>query len=194
MQHSYEQLEPAELVRLAGARDQAAWRELVRRYAPLVWRVARSHRLDAADAGDVCQNTWLTLADRLGRIQDPERIAGWLATTARREALRVIRSRRREVDPSCLIEFLADTAVDRCPESRVLRTVRDRLLWRAFALLPERCQRLLAILSHAPGTSYEQVAAALGIKPGSIGQSRGRCLAELRRRLAVVGVTEGAAG
>jgi len=194
MRPGYDQLEPAELLGLIRNRDQAAWNELVHRYAPLVWRVAMSHRLDPADANDVSQHTWITLADRLGSIRDPDRLPGWLATTARRESLRVIKSRGREPHSTCFLESVPETATERCPEPRALRNARDRLLWRAFAALPDRCQRLLGLLAHAPGLSYAQLAHAVGMKPGSIGPSRGRCLHELRRKLAVLGLTEGAVG
>jgi RNA polymerase sigma factor (sigma-70 family) len=177
------------LLDLARQHDQSAWNELVRRYTPLVWRVATAHRLDPADAADVCQHTWITLADALPTIRDAARLPGWLVTTARREALRILKSRTREVP-------LPDTVSksDLCPETHALLSARDRLLWRAFAALSERCQRILGILAHTPDVSYAQVAHALGIKIGSVGQSRTRCLHELRRKLAILGLTEGAAG
>jgi RNA polymerase sigma factor (sigma-70 family) len=194
MRPGYHQLEPAELLHRARDHDQSAWNELVSRYAPLVWRVAMSHRLDPADAHDVSQHTWITLGERLDRIRDPDRLPGWLATTARREALRVAKSRSREVHSTCFLDSIPETAVDCCPEPHALHSARDRLLWRAFAALPDRCQRLLGLLAHAPGLSYARLAHALGMKLGSVGPSRGRCLHELRRKLAVLGVTEGAAG
>ncbi|HET9141893.1 sigma-70 family RNA polymerase sigma factor [Actinophytocola sp.] len=175
-----------DLVLLARARDQAAWHELVRRYAPVVWRVAAAHRLGAADRNDVSQNTWVALAEHLARLRRPDRLAGWLATTARREALRV-RPPDRPVELPDLIE---DPCPDHRPEQRAMRSARDRLLWRAFAALPDRCQRLLWLLAHAPDLSYAQVARSIGTKPGSIGPTRGRCLHELRRELARVGLSE----
>src|SRR5258705_49296 len=89
--------EVAELVRAAAEGDQAAWNGLVDRYNGLVWSVARSHRLAMADASDVVQTTWLRLVEHLGRLQDPERVGAWLATTARREALRALRHSARQV-------------------------------------------------------------------------------------------------
>lgn len=194
MRPGYDQLEPAELLDLARDRDQSAWNELVCRYAPLVWRVALSYRLDPADAADVSQHTWITLADNLGKIRDARRLPGWLATTARRESLRLLKSRTREVHAEALLGAVPETAVDLYPEAHALLTARDRLLWRAFAALPERCQRILGILAHAPGISYADVAQVVGMKLGSVGPSRGRCLHELRRNLAELGLTEGAAG
>jgi len=80
-----------ELVRSARAGKVEAWNAIVDRFAGLVWAIARRHRLSDADAADVSQTTWLRLVEHLDRIEDPDRIGGWLATTARRESLRVLR-------------------------------------------------------------------------------------------------------
>ncbi|HEV2783058.1 MAG TPA: sigma-70 family RNA polymerase sigma factor [Actinophytocola sp.] len=194
MTRPYDQLAPGELLRLARGRDQAAWNEIVRRYGPVVWRVAMAQRLDPADAKDVSQNTWFALAERLDRIREPERLAAWLATTARREALRVHDLRRLEARPSWWPDDLEDPDAECWPEPHVLRSTRDRLLWRAFAELPDRCRRLLGLLAHAPDLSYAQLGRALGMKAGSVGPARGRCLYELRRRLAVLGYGEETVG
>lgn len=171
----------ADLVADAGRGDQRAWRELVDRFSKLVWSVARSHRLDHADAADVCQTTWLRLAEHLHTLRDPARLPGWLATTARRESLRVIAGRRRETPDPMPGEPDPDPGYG--PETLVLIDDRDTRLWQAFDGLSERCRQLLKILSSAPEMSYSDVGSVLGIPIGSIGPTRGRCLDILRRRL-----------
>jgi hypothetical protein len=47
------------------------------------------------------------------------------------------------------------------------------------------------MLAADPPPSYEEVGAALDMKIGSIGPTRGRCLEQLRERLAAVGITAG---
>lgn len=194
----HDPLDTAELVQLARNRDQDAWNELVRRYAGLVWRVTTAHRLDPADAKDVSQNTWFALAEQLPRLRDPERLAGWLATTARRECQRLLTVRRREVPIGTWPDSLAER--DSCPdatgwpEPRTLRTARDRLLWQAFGALPERCRQLLSLWVHSPELSYAQLGRALGMPTGSLGPTRGRCLHHLRRQLAVLGLASGEVG
>ena len=85
----------AGLVRRAADGDAAAWDALVDAYGSMVWSVARSYRLGDADAADVFQSTWLHLLEHIHRLHDPGRIAGWLATTARRAALRIARHNAR---------------------------------------------------------------------------------------------------
>jgi RNA polymerase sigma factor (sigma-70 family) len=169
-----------ELIRRASRGDENAWHELVHRHAPVVWSVTRAHRLRGADAADASQNTWAALAEHLPRLRDPDRLAGWLATTARRECLRILLQGRREVP-------LDDLEIGAYEEPEILRTARDRLLWQAFATLPGRCRQLLGLLAHAPELTYVQLSRALGIKVNSIGQTRGRCLDVLRRRLIALG-------
>src|SRR3954470_24288197 len=123
MVRSRHMAEVAELVRAAADGDQAAWHGLVDRYNGLVWSVARAHRLSTVDASDVVQTTWLRLVEHLGRLQDPERVGAWLATTARRECLRTLRHSARQVPTEEVPEVVADAHV----ESALLVKERDRL-------------------------------------------------------------------
>ena len=167
-----------DLVRGAAAGDQAAWNELVERFQGLVWATARSYRLSRADAADVAQTTWLRLVENLDRIREPERLAGWLATTARREALRHLRLHGRELasDEADLFESPVDDPL----EVALLAEERDTALWRAFAQLSERCQTLLRLLVSEDEPSYEAISAALDMPIGAIGPTRMRCLDKLR--------------
>ena len=85
------------LVEAAAAGEPQAWRELIDRYAVLIRSVCRNHRLCDADGEDVAQLTWLRAVEHIGRLRDPERFGAWLATTARRECLRVLHASKRVV-------------------------------------------------------------------------------------------------
>jgi RNA polymerase sigma factor (sigma-70 family) len=175
--------EPATLLAAARAGDQRAWDKLVERYGGLVWTVARSFRLSAADAADVSQTTWLRLVEQLDRIRDPERIGAWLVTTARREALAALSRAGRDLptaDPQVLEPRATTTeSVD----ANILRSERDSDLWRAIVGLPDNCQQLLRLLMMEPVPGYAEVSATLDIPIGSIGPTRARCLEHLRRRV-----------
>jgi len=168
---------------LAGARagDAAAWDRLVERYSGLIWAIARAHRLDAATASDVSQVTWLRLVEHLDTVREPERLGAWLATTARRECLRAIRAGRRDVLVDDDAVFERDQSRLAGPEEAVLGSERDAALRRALESLPDRCHRLLRLLLAVPAPSYDEVSAALEMPVGSIGPTRARCLACLRR-------------
>ena len=81
-----------DLVTRARNRDKQAWDDLVERYAPLIWSICRRHQLGDADADIVGQNVWLQLVHRLETLHDPAALAGWLATTTRRECVRALRT------------------------------------------------------------------------------------------------------
>ena len=172
----------AELLARADAGDQTAWSAIVDRYTNLLWSVARAYRLDSADAADVVQTAWLRLVKNLGRIHDPERLPGWLVTTARRECLRILKRAGRE-----LVGDADDAALEIADEqapaldTRLLEDERDVELWRCFARLPQRCQQLLRVLMATEPPAYAEVSAALGMPVGSIGPTRMRCLDRLRQ-------------
>ena len=134
-----------------------------------------------ADAHDAVQMTWLRLVENLDRISDPERLAAWLATTARRECLQLLRkARRNRIDAGA--NALDDVADAGAPiDADLLLDERDRALWRAVASVSERCQRLLRVLMASPPPAYKEVAAALGMSIGTIGPTRQRCLDRLRQ-------------
>ncbi|MFD1151376.1 RNA polymerase sigma factor [Saccharothrix hoggarensis] len=171
-----------ELIFRARAGDASAWNEIVRRYARLVWAVPRSHRLSPDDAADVCQAAWLALAENLARIERPERLGAWLVTTARREALTVLRLRGRER----VVHDLGDVPDDALsPEDTALAGDAGPRLWRAYVTLTDRCREILRLAAFAPDLTFAQVAAAVGVPVNSLGATRGRCLAVLRRRIGV---------
>ena len=178
----------AALLAAAGRDDQNAWDLLVGRFNRLLWAIARSFRMDEASAADAVQVTWLRLVENLDRIDNPEKLGGWLATTMRRECLGQLRWARRE-RPSLPSTWLDDAADEARPlDAALLDDERDAALWRVFATITERCQQLLRILMATPPPSYVEVAAALDIPIGSIGPTRQRCLGQLRRAAAADGV------
>ena len=151
----------------------------------MVWAVARAHRLCDADAADASQATWLKLLEHVGSIKDPAALGGWLATTARRECLRILRNAAR-VDPLADAPETADGGPGL--DARLLAGERDAHLWRAFEALGPRDQALLRMLAADPAPSYEEIGAALDMPIGSIGPTRARALARLRRAIDRLGV------
>jgi RNA polymerase sigma factor (sigma-70 family) len=179
----------AGLVERAAGGDRAAWEALVARFSGLIWTIARSHGLGSADAGEVSQTTWLKLFEHLDSILHPERVGAWLATTARRESLRLLRMRDRLSMVSTDLEASVDLSVEEPQGKAVMQQERDQLLHRAFARLPARAQVLLTMLSREPAMSYQEVSLALAMPIGSIGPTRARCLDTLRHHAAALGLS-----
>ena len=171
-----------DLVNLAAAGDQRAWNSLVGAFGPMIWAIARAHRLGDADAADVSQATWLALFEHLGRLNDPARVGAWLGTTARRECLRVLRDKERRIPVGD--DLPEPESADPAPGDMLLVSERDAAFWRSFARLRASDQALLRLLTADPAPAYEEISAALDMPIGSIGPTRQRALARLREQLA----------
>lgn len=175
----------ARLVKAAADGDAGAWGQLVDRFASLLWSVCRKYRLTEEDAADVVQLTWLRLLEHLDRIRDPQRLAGWLATTCRHECQALLRKSRssRSVEPEQMDRLADDGSL---VDEPLLTAEEHAALWQAFQLLSEWCQRVLRelIVDAEDGPpSYRLAAARLQSPPGSLGPTRARCLTQLRKLL-----------
>jgi RNA polymerase sigma factor (sigma-70 family) len=168
------------LVRRAAGGDRQAWEGLVVQYARLIWSITVDFKLTESDAADVAQTTWLRLLQHIDRIEHPDRVGSWLAATARNECLRSLASRKRVILGHDEVE--SDVAVARGPEidERLLADERAQVVRDALSRLPRRWQRLLELLMADPPASYADISDELGLPIGSIGPTRGRCLARLR--------------
>jgi RNA polymerase sigma factor (sigma-70 family) len=177
--------EVAALVRDAAQGDHHSWDTLVREFSGMIWAIARAHRLSDATAADVAQTTWLRLFEHLTDLQDPTRAGAWLATTARRECLRVIRDAQRNVT---LDDAIPDReSSDPTPADALLLAERQAAVVRAFGRLRPRDRDLLRLLMVEPRLDYQEISLTLGIPIGSIGPTRARALERLKHSLANAG-------
>jgi RNA polymerase sigma factor (sigma-70 family) len=170
----------ASLVRRAAEGDRHAWERLVDQYARLIWSITVDFKLTESDAADVAQTTWLRLLQHIDRIEYPDRIGSWLAATARNECLRSLAARKRVVlrhedEELQSVTVFAPEIDDRLLAEEQAQVVRD-----ALSRLPRRWQRLLEMLMADPPVPYTEISDQLGLPIGSIGPTRGRCLAQLR--------------
>jgi RNA polymerase sigma factor (sigma-70 family) len=162
--------------------EHAALDDLVRSLTPVLWHVVRAYGLEKEQAEDVVQTAWLTLVRRHETIADPQAVAAWLTTTARREAWRVSRVSSRAVP-------LGDEVIEaRVPhqkdaESEVVTNDEQDRLWAHVSQLSPRCQRLMRIVAFDDRPDYAGIAQELGMPIGSIGPTRGRCLDKLKHLL-----------
>ncbi len=183
-----EALSHGDLLVLAAKGERSAWDALVDRFGQMVWSVARGFRLDEATAKDVTQTVWLRLVENIDSIDDPERLPGWLATTARREALRVAKTRERDV-PS---DFEFDVE-DRVPslDEMLIDEEESRLVVRAFKTLDDACRELLRLMTIEPPLSYEELSEMTGRPIGSLGPTRARCLEKLKSAMSRITGADG---
>jgi RNA polymerase sigma factor (sigma-70 family) len=169
----------AQVVMQARDGSSEAWHILIQRFSGLVAAIARRCRLNDADVAEVSQTTWLRLVENIDRIHQPERLGAWLATTSRRESLRIA-TRRAVVSADDVMYLRADEELDPL-DAALLRDEQVKAIRLAAERLPERCLRLLGLLMSDVDLPYKEIAEQLSMPIGSIGPTRGRCLEHLRQ-------------
>lgn len=160
----------------------------VREATPLLWNIVRAQGVERDEAEDVVQGVWLALVRHVDTLRDPQALLKWLVVTARRSAWQTTRRRREDdrrsvVLPDDVDRMPALTSREPSPDEPVLLAERDRVLWRCFQALPDRCRTILRSVALADRPDYRRIAEEIGMRVTSVGTTRGRCLAQLRALL-----------
>ena len=179
----------AELLgRFTADADGPAFTELVRRYGPLVWRVARGVTRHGPAAEDVFQATFLALVRHTAAVRRADALAGWLHRTAYRLALRARRAEAGRLPTLAPDEPHApDDPLDRMTARELLAAVDEEI-----QALPA-AYRTAVVLCGVQGLSHTEAAARLGWSAGSVKGRLERARARLRVRLEARGLAAPAA-
>jgi RNA polymerase sigma factor (sigma-70 family) len=188
----------ASLVASAIEGNEQAWSVLVERLQRVVWKSVNMMTFDRDVRDDAFAATWLRLAERLATIREPEKLPGWLTTTACNEVRQILRQRGRyTTTPSVersgaaatpAVNALFDSiAGDDGNHSREIeRDESRRDVRNAFARLDPPCRELITLLVLAdPPVPYDEASERLGRPIGSLGPSRKRCLDKIKTLLEV---------
>ncbi len=171
----------AGLVEKARQGDADGWEELVARFGGMIAATGRRFRLTTPDVAELQQTTWLRLVENLHRIEQPERIGGWLATTARRESLQLLkRASKYHSGADQMLANMPDRHLPE-PDARPIAEEREAVVRAAWDRLKPRCQQLLSLLMSDDPMGYKDLSKLLEMPVGSIGPTRARCLEHLRR-------------
>jgi RNA polymerase sigma factor (sigma-70 family) len=167
-----------DLVAQARLGNASAWKSLLDRLKGVVWRATADVGLAFEDREDVFAATFFRLVEHLNNIREPEKLPGWLATTARNE-VKQLRQTKRRLEPRSVIEPCVVTAAAGVDEG-LLDGELLVALQSAFLRLGQPCQELLRLASAVPPLSYDEISELTGIARGSLGPKRQRCLDHLR--------------
>ena len=168
----------AELTEAALAGDERAWKTLVDTLKGVVWKALYSFDMSEDDRKDAFASTFFRLYERLGTIREPEKLPGWLATTARNEAHTVLRRKGRLV-PVADLPLPAFGGPEH--DEGLLDDELHLALRSAFASLPAKAQAILRLVCADPPISYDEISQILDMPRGSIGSLRRRYLELLRK-------------
>ena len=135
------------------------------------------------------QTTWLRLVQHVDTVRNPDAIGAWLETTARHESLRVLKKNSREhpTDDDGVFDAPAPP-VDERPAQPAERCATALAV--ALEQLPGQQRELVSLLFADSAPRYAEISRALGMPIGSIGPTRARTLARLRRNRHLAALAE----
>jgi RNA polymerase sigma factor (sigma-70 family) len=169
----------AELVLRCQRGDTEAFDVLYHAFSPLVRACGHRFRLSSSDVDDVVQQVWLAFWQSAGRLEQPDRVGPWLWVTAANECRRRLRCGRRELVSDQLPEGLAPS--DMQPDVAALRAADRALVDTLLRSVKPEERDLISLLTAERRPDYRGIAARVQRPVGSIGPSRARILAKLRR-------------
>lgn len=150
------------LVVLSQAGSREALRQLVERWSPRLVRYAARTLGSPEGVDDVVQETWSAALRGLPRLGDPARFPAWIYALATRRCADAIRARRRS-------RRLADgLQAERAVNGQAMAGEGLGLdLAAALRRLPPG-QRMAVSLHYGEDLAVEEVAAVLGVPPGTV--------------------------
>jgi RNA polymerase sigma factor (sigma-70 family) len=178
-----------ELIKRCRSGDESAWEEIVLKYQKLLISIPRRAGLAEDLAADVLQVVFTVLFEKLDSLATPEFLKAWLITTTRHKTFDLLKRETRIKSGHYLDDEenddnfqLSDGSI---PADEILiRIEQETQIEKAFALIDERCRRLLKMLYlESEQVSYGKIAEVLNIPAGSIGPTRARCLQKLIKML-----------
>jgi DNA-directed RNA polymerase specialized sigma24 family protein len=82
------------IIRAGGSEREVAWSDLLGRYTPKMFAVARSFDIDIATGEDLVQTAWLRFLERSDQLRDTGSVGPYLCMIVRNEARRLVTRRR----------------------------------------------------------------------------------------------------
>jgi RNA polymerase sigma-70 factor (ECF subfamily) len=163
-------MEDGALVNMVRAGDRGAFTTLVERHQARVIGLCYRVAGNMPDAEDLAHQAFVEAYVKLGQLREPERFGGWLRTIA----LNLCRAwyRQRRNGPA---ELRDDVAAVGEPEDALGDRMQTGLAQLSAA------HRLIVVLHHGEGLSYEQVARFLDVPVGTVMSRLHRARTQLKR-------------
>ncbi|GAB3262452.1 sigma-70 family RNA polymerase sigma factor [Nocardioides dilutus] len=162
----------AQLVSGVLAGDPEAFAQVYDRYADRLHDFAYSMLRHREDAADAVADAFVTTAERLDQLRDPERLRPWLYAVVRRECLRRLKARSRTAygGDDELLDLPDQTAA---PETVAEQESLRALVWEAAGGLNER-DRAMLDLHLRQGLDGAELGEAMGMSADNayVGLSR----------------------
>ena len=178
-----------ELIRQAQRAETDAFCALAERYERRIYSLAFHYCHDSEDAEDLSQEVWLRAYQAIGTFRGESSFYTWLRRITincflnHRRAKSFVR-RGQDIEISSL-DLVSNAAASSLSSERLLHN--RILLAKVRQALSELTtqQRLIFLLKHCEGMTYEEISEAVGCSTGTAKKSVSRAIAKLRTRLDV---------
>ena len=166
-----------DLIRRAQAQDTDAFCLLAQRYARRIYLLAFHYCQSAPDAEDLSQEVWLKAYQALATFRSDSSFYTWLRRITINSFLNHQRTNSiRIAEPETIFDVGCDETVY---SNALFKDVMEALA----DVTPS--QRLMFLLRHYEGMSYEEIGNAMGCSPGTAKKSVWRALGKLRAKFEV---------
>ena len=180
------------LVTRARSGDLEAFEMLYRSHQAGIYTFIRSQIRNADAAADLTQETFVRAWESLPRLRKAGAFRGWLHQIAGnlvrdevksgRARLEVVESVLTGADNGTGYDLPEQASPDGTPESRLLEREQSEEIQAALQELSAE-QRAAVVMHHMEGMGVNEIAAALGVRPGTIMSRLSRAREALRSRL-----------
>jgi RNA polymerase sigma-70 factor (ECF subfamily) len=179
-----------QLVRQAQAGETDAFCSLARAYERRIYSLAYHYSRDHQDAEDLSQEVWLKAYAALATFRFESSFYTWLRKIMINCFLNHRRARsfswRGQVDNSPAIEEHAGENDERSGATAIETTLQNRLIvekvMQALSDVTPQ-QRLIFLLKHQEGMTYEEISKEIGCSTGAVKKSVSRTVTRLRQQL-----------
>jgi len=177
------------LVRECLSGNEAAWEALIDKYKNLIFSIPIKYGATRDDAADIFQAVCLDLFSELSRLRKIAALRSWLISITVHKSFHWKRNARRRFEREVTdAEQESLSGASASLPALIEEVEREQIVREAITSLPLRCAELVRLLFYEqPPIPYDEVGRRLGLKTGSIGFIRGRCLKKLQQILGEMG-------
>ncbi|MGI9067415.1 MAG: RNA polymerase sigma factor [Pyrinomonadaceae bacterium] len=184
----------SELIRWAQAGDTDAFCSLAQAYERRIYSLAFHYCRERQDAEDLSQEVWLKAYSALATFRYESSFYTWLRKITincfinyRRRRANAFPWQRQSIDPSTIdgyaIKDDSGSAVAELEITLQNQLVVEKVMQALADVTPQ--QRLVFLLKHQEGMTYEEISKELGCSIGTVKKSVSRTIAKLRAQLGV---------
>ena len=179
-----------DLIRRAQADDTNAFCSLAERYARRIYLLAFHYCRNTQDAEDLSQEVWLKAYQALAGFRSDSSFYTWLRRITINSFLNHQRAstfrRQGQTSVTDLIEAGSEKLLEShttSPETIYNKVLFESVMSALADLTPT--QRLMFLLRHYEGMSYDEIAGAMNCSAGTVKKAVSRAIAKLRVKLEI---------